>query len=270
MTLAQLTCPHCGAAVSANARFCRTCGKALELARQAPLEPLSPPAAAAPSQPTCPHCGAAISPTARFCRACGKPVLSAISTAGATPVAAATGPAIPAPPQNAQPAQTPPTPRPRSKRRPLLLGCCVGIPILCLVSLVGGYFAFRSGVIRQTTLLNLVGLGPGSITIMNLSDAAIQVTFTPVKDSKDGESAGLNLKLSVSEVSTREATPGKYRIEILRESAGASMEGACTMTLRSGDRYRYVALPNGIIVDRANSPSKKAEDLVPETSAFCR
>ena len=72
------TCPNCGASVSAQAKFCRACGKPIELAKPLPAQPAQPaPAAALPSQPTCPHCGAAISPTAQFCRACGKAVSAA-------------------------------------------------------------------------------------------------------------------------------------------------------------------------------------------------
>jgi len=62
-------CPHCGAQISANAQFCKTCGKPITAA------PTSAPRTAIPSaERNCPHCGAAISPAAQFCRACGKTI----------------------------------------------------------------------------------------------------------------------------------------------------------------------------------------------------
>lgn len=54
-------CPHCGAALSAEARFCASCGKAA-----APV-PFSPPLVENP----CPACGAALLPEAIFCAECG-------------------------------------------------------------------------------------------------------------------------------------------------------------------------------------------------------
>lgn len=55
------TCPHCGASVSADARFCRTCGREIAL----PKGPVGD------GRPRCPHCGQEVSAGARFCRTCG-------------------------------------------------------------------------------------------------------------------------------------------------------------------------------------------------------
>lgn len=45
-------CPQCGAAVSANAKFCSVCGTKLQC--------------------TCPSCGAAVKPGSKFCSECGQ------------------------------------------------------------------------------------------------------------------------------------------------------------------------------------------------------
>ncbi len=49
------TCPHCGAQLPAGAKFCGMCGKST-----------------APQGPTCPHCGAPMAEGAKFCGQCGK------------------------------------------------------------------------------------------------------------------------------------------------------------------------------------------------------
>jgi membrane protease subunit (stomatin/prohibitin family) len=53
---ATATCPDCGAAVSAGAKFCPECGTPL-----------------APQQQPCSNCGTAIDSTAKFCLDCGTP-----------------------------------------------------------------------------------------------------------------------------------------------------------------------------------------------------
>lgn len=54
-------CPHCGAALAAEARFCASCGQAV-----APV-PFSPPLI----ENQCPACGTALLPGALFCAECG-------------------------------------------------------------------------------------------------------------------------------------------------------------------------------------------------------
>ena len=144
--------------------------------------------------------------------------------------------------------------------------------IVILVALVGLYFAFRSGIITQAKLFKLVGLGPGTITVMNFRDDAIQTTVTPIKSSQDGEGepVGRVYDLDAYEITalhTRDA--GKYRVDIQIRNTG-EMQGSCVLNVRGGDEYRFVSLPNGILLLRDNSPSNDPKDLFPETSAFCR
>ena len=53
----KVKCPHCGALVSENAKFCKECGKAIAPAGTVP----------------CPKCGAQIAKDAKFCKECGAP-----------------------------------------------------------------------------------------------------------------------------------------------------------------------------------------------------
>ena len=54
---ATVACPSCGAAVTANSKFCNECGSKL-----------------VPSKPVCPQCGAEQNVGARFCSECGTPL----------------------------------------------------------------------------------------------------------------------------------------------------------------------------------------------------
>ena len=242
------SCEHCGAVVSADAKFCRECGKTISGER------------------ACPHCGAALSPTAQFCRECGKPVALVPSQPPATRVAAP-------PAQVPRAAKQPATPTPRrsgSKGGVLIVGGCVALVMLCLIGAVGVFFAIRSGTISQKTLLNLTGLGPGTITVMNFRDDAIQTTVAPIKPSQNSEPVGRIYNLDAYGITTLQTIDaGKYRVDIQIRKTG-EMQGSCALNVRGGDAYRFVSLPNGILLVRENSPSSDPNDLFPETSAFCR
>lgn len=59
-----MNCPHCGNAVSDDARFCNTCGADIALSGL---------------DPVCPSCGMAQSPGARFCNNCGAAIEDGLS-----------------------------------------------------------------------------------------------------------------------------------------------------------------------------------------------
>jgi hypothetical protein len=52
-------------------------------------------------------------------------------------------------------------------------------------------------------------------------------------------------------------------------SGGANL-GTCTLTIKSGDQYQFVTLPNNMAVNRANNPSSVGTDFVVATSALRR
>ncbi|MGB8648616.1 MAG: zinc ribbon domain-containing protein [Anaerolineae bacterium] len=237
-------CPHCGAATSPNARFCPACGRPIVRAR------------------ACPYCGAHVSAIATFCGECGKP----IETSGQRQA--------PAPPAKhpAQATATPPVKpvRARPRKSFLILGGCAGVMMLCLIGVAAFYFAFRSGVITQKRLLNLVGLGSGTIKVMNFRDDAIRAIVTPIKPSQDHEPVEAVYNLDAYEsIALETGDAGQFRVDIQLRNTGKA-QGSCNLNVRGGDQYRVVSLPNGILIVRQNSPSRDPKDLFPETSAFCR
>jgi hypothetical protein len=67
----------------------------------------------------------------------------------------------------------------------------------------------------------------------------------------------------------RVTQPGHYRVDFSLSPGGDEL-GTCTLSLKSGDRYQFVALPERVVVNRANRPSNSGEDFVIETSSLCR
>lgn len=56
-----IPCPHCGGDTPNGGKFCRHCGREVEVK-------------AAPPKPACPHCGTEVEPGTKFCPRCAKPV----------------------------------------------------------------------------------------------------------------------------------------------------------------------------------------------------
>lgn len=183
-----------------------------------------------------------------------------------------------APPIPTAPQQTPPvasTP-PKSGRGcgGCLLWGCLGLILVILILGVGGYLAFRSGALTPANLLstamNIAGLGPASIEVDNFRDDAIQAEIQQVEVAKDASAASGSLQLNPYDIKVYQSQgPGRYRVEFIGGTGGVSL-GGCTLTLKGGDKYQFVALPDRIAVNRVNNPSAVGTDFVIETSSLCR
>lgn len=150
-----------------------------------------------------------------------------------------------------------------------LQGCLLGLVLLALVA-GGGYYAYTSGMVTQETFLNLVGMGPATVRISNLRDDALHVSITPLNAPKDSTPTTGALDLGRFDVDTyKAASAGRYRVDFALAKGGAAL-GTCTLTVRSGDEYQFVALPAQIAINRAPNPPTAGADLVVASSALCR
>ncbi|MCI0477473.1 MAG: zinc ribbon domain-containing protein [Anaerolineales bacterium] len=245
-----LACPHCGAQISANAQFCKSCGKPI-VADQS----LAPRQVIPPAERKCPHCDAAISSTAQFCRACGKAI----------------GPSQP-PLPSSLPAPSVSPPMPTKKRggcgRPLACGCLAAL-FLCVLAGVGGYLAYQNDLITLGTVLRLIGRAPAVVTVYNFADNTIYVTFSELDpDGSTSEQKAVRLT-SLALESRSYSQPGRYKYQFGSRDGGADL-GTCTVTLRYNDEYQFVPLPGMIVVNRLNQPSATFSDLLVESSSLCR
>jgi predicted component of type VI protein secretion system len=160
-----------------------------------------------------------------------------------------------------------------------LIGGCLVLIVGCLVVAGGGFFAYQSGMITQNTVLNVVGLGPADMEFDNFRDEPIHMTIvsldvTPSPSAEPG-SFDVNANASSLELGSFDIynwhvpQPGHYRVDFSLTSGGDEL-GTCTLNLKSGDQYQFVALPERIVVNRANHPSDNGPDFVVETSSLCR
>lgn len=92
---AETKCPHCGADISATAKFCKACGSKIEAVKTEELKvDISSKKSVFHTEPQsnenieqvtnessankCPNCGANIAPTAKFCKACGTKIVPTV------------------------------------------------------------------------------------------------------------------------------------------------------------------------------------------------
>ena len=156
-------------------------------------------------------------------------------------------------------------------------GCCKLLACGCLVIVllvigVGacGYLAVQSGALNKDKLLGLVGIGPADLRIDNFRDDAIYVTITQLEVAKDSTPEQTTLALNSFDIlAHRFQNPGRFRVDFGTARGSANL-GACTLTVKPGDRYEFVPLPSKIVVNRANNPSSAGADYVITTSALCR
>jgi hypothetical protein len=161
-----------------------------------------------------------------------------------------------------------------TKRKRRWWVCCLLIPLIfvCGITILGGggYYLYTNGTINQRSLLNLVGQGPGEISLINISDG--NVYFAAVRlDTEDGEP-------TVANDDTLEPlviggfgglSPGQYRLEIEPQS-GVPAGGDCLLEIKSGDKLQFVVVPEGISVIRDGYDPLTADEMILETSPLCQ
>jgi hypothetical protein len=131
------------------------------------------------------------------------------------------------------------------------------------------WFGYQSGAITLNTVLNLVGMGPGFIEVDNFRDERIQVTIVQTNAGKDSTPSADTLTLNAYDVKTfRSSGPGIFKVDFSGRN-GTSF-GTCTLALRGGDQYQFVALPQRTVISRASQPPGAGRDLLIESSALCQ
>lgn len=151
----------------------------------------------------------------------------------------------------------------------VLAGCL----IVLFVIVAGGLAviaAYRSGIVTKRTLMTAIGMGPADVEVDNFRDDAVQVAIQQLDNQKGQPPSPTTLNIRSMNVTTfRTQTLGRYRVTFARAAQNGGL-GTCTLTLRSGDHYQFVPLPERIVVNRLNRPVSTGADLIVGTSTLCR
>lgn len=153
----------------------------------------------------------------------------------------------------------------------LWLGCgCLAVLLGIALLGVGGFVAYQSGAISLETFLDLVGAGPADMEFDNFRDETVYIYILQLDVASDEVPVEMWLEIDAFDIhSYHVVTPGRYRVDF-GLSSDASDLGTCTLTIKSGDQYQFVTLPERIVVNRVNDPPTVGTDLVVATSSLCR
>jgi hypothetical protein len=109
----------------------------------------------------------------------------------------------------------------------------------------------------------------GKITLLNLADADVGVTVTYV-DPASGQSEALGTYAVPSFAQqTYALPPASYRLDF-GQPPGSSTGLRCTIVVKDGQAYSFVAVPGAIAISRAGYTPANARDLFVATSSLCK
>jgi len=151
------------------------------------------------------------------------------------------------------------------------------LSLACILPVVGGYYLYKSDKATQQKVMTMIGQGPATVQIENLSDNTVFTFATmdlerQVKDTYglfqwETNSYGVNKNANLQ--------AGAYRIDFGTKSGEMDL-GTCIFNLKSGEVYHFVVIPDYILIDRVmypevldRSPASIGE-LVVETSSLCK
>jgi hypothetical protein len=109
----------------------------------------------------------------------------------------------------------------------------------------------------------------GKITLLNLADADLGVTVTYI-DPASGQSEALGTYAVPSFAQqTYALPPASYRLDF-GQPPDTSTGPRCTIVVKDGQAYSFVAVPGAIAISRAGHTPANARDLFVATSSLCR
>jgi hypothetical protein len=108
----------------------------------------------------------------------------------------------------------------------------------------------------------------GNVTLLNLADADLAVTVTYI-DPDSGQSVALGTYTVQSFAQqTNALPPASYRLDF-RQPPDSSTGPRCTIAVKDGQAYSFVAVPGAIAISRAGYTPADARDLFLATSSLC-
>lgn len=109
----------------------------------------------------------------------------------------------------------------------------------------------------------------GKITLLNLADVDLAVTVTYIDPaSKQSQALGTFTVQSFAQ-QTNDLPPASYRLDF-RQPPDSPTGPRCTIVVKDGQAYSFVAVAGGIAISRAGYAPATARDLFVATSSLCR
>jgi hypothetical protein len=153
------------------------------------------------------------------------------------------------------------------------------LSLACIVPVFGAYYLYKSPQATQKQFMALIGQGPATIQVENLSDVTVYLFGTFTLDRTQYEDTlKPDFLWEIDSFGTSEKTDqntGIFRIDFGTQSGEMDL-GTCIFDIKSGQVYHFVVLPGYIIVDRTEYPQffdrspATVDELVVATSTLCK
>ena len=165
---------------------------------------------------------------------------------------------------------------PPPKKRPwitcLIVVAALAVISICCLALAGGagYYLYTNGKIDLNQILSLTGMGPSEIQVINLSDGPITAQLERI-DDETGESYNQgDLDLAPYDIASyRNLYTSDYILQI-NVPNGQPPNSTCNLTIKGGQVYRVVTVPEGTVIARDGNKVDTVEELDMTTSSLCQ
>lgn len=122
-----------------------------------------------------------------------------------------------------------------------------------IAAIIGSYSAYFTATIR----------------LLDLADGDLAVTVTFIDPNSPQPQALGTYTLGSSGEQSDSVPPGTYRLDF-RQPSGSTTGPTCTITIKKGGVFSFIAVPGSIAVSQAGYTPTKAGELFVPTSSLCR
>lgn len=164
--------------------------------------------------------------------------------------------------------------KPPKKKRGCLAwgGIFLAIILCCLLSLLAlggvGYYMYTTGQVTPMQLMNMVGVG--EVSVANLTDETLAIELIQLETESGEPSSFERLGLAEFDVDSIGAIPpGSYQLTLESES-GQPGNINCYLTIKRGDVYQIVGVPEGFAISLKGYEADSSTELDMRTTSLCQ
>jgi hypothetical protein len=116
--------------------------------------------------------------------------------------------------------------------------------------------------------LRSIGFGPAFVEVVDLQD--VPITAELEQSTSDSDHPGDFQSMALASLDVRTfATGGSGRYELTIKDAAGNPFDTCTMTVGSGEQYRFVVLKDTVAVRRLGPAPSAGTELTTDVSSLC-
>jgi hypothetical protein len=154
----------------------------------------------------------------------------------------------------------------------LIVVAAIAVLSICCLAAIGGvgYYLYTSGQIDVNQLLSIAGMGPSEIQIINLSDGPIEAKLDRI-DEETGEIYHKDdLDLAPYDIASYRNLFTSDYVLYINVPSELPPSSTCTLSIKGGQVYRVVTVPEGTVIARDRNKVDTIEELDISTTSLCQ